>query len=102
MSFFWVVLSVVFQLGLAFMLFLLVAFSGAGIANSTRLDRLPSLVLDASLYALPLLCCISAWMIVQGYRSDASAHTFWWHLLPIPAAIAYLLFALALSGSSGR
>lgn len=102
MSFFWVVVSVIFQLGLAFMLFLFVAFSSAGIANGTRLGPMTTLVLDASLYVLPLLCCVSVWMLVQGYRSEASAHTYWWHLLPIPPAIAYLVFAISLSGSSGR
>lgn len=102
MSFFWVVVSVMFQLGLAFMLFLLVAFSSAGIANGPPLGKATSLVLDASLYVLPLLCFVSVWMLVQGYRSGASAYTFWWHLLPIPPAIAYLVFALSLSGSSGR
>lgn len=102
MSFFWVVVSVIFQLGLAFMLFLLVAFSSAGIANGAKLSPMTSLVLDASLYVLPLLCFVSAWMLVQGYRSGASAHTYWWHLLPIPPAIAYLVFAISLSGSSGR
>ncbi len=101
MSFLWVVLSVILQLGLAFMLFLLVAFSSAGIANGAKLDKVNSLVLDISLYVLPLLCFLSAWFIVQGYRSDASVHTYWWHLLPIPPAIAYVLFALALSRSSG-
>ncbi len=102
MSFFWVVLSVIFQLGLAFMLFMLVAFSSAGIANDGPLDKFTSLVLNVSLYVLPLLCFLSAWLIVQGYRSGASAHTFWWHLLPIAPTIAYLVFALSLSGSSGR
>lgn len=102
MSFFWVVVSVMFQLGLAFMLFLFVAFSSAGIANGAKLGPMTSLVLDASLYVLPLLCFITVWMLVQGYRSGASAHTYWWHLLPIPPAIAYLVFAISLSGSSGR
>ena len=101
MSFFWVMLSVIFQLSLAFMLFLLVAFSSAGIANEAKLDNGTSLVLDLSLYVLPLLCFVSVWMLVQGYRSGASAHTYWWHLLPIPPAIAYVLFALTLSRSSG-
>ena len=100
MSFFWVVVSVIFQLSLAFMLFLLVAFSSAGIANGAKLSQMTSLVLDASLYVLPLLCFVSVWMLVQGYRSGASVHTFWWHLLPIPPAIAYVVFALSLSGSS--
>ncbi len=102
MSFFGVVLSVIVQLALAFMLFLLVAVSGAGIANGAKLDKTRLLVLDASLYLLPLLCLVSAWLIVQGYRAGASAHTYWWHLLPIPAAVAYLVFALSLSSSSGR
>lgn len=102
MSFFWVVLSVIFQLGLAFMLFMLVAVSGSGIANGAKLGKTTLLVFDASLYVLPLLCFVSAWLIVQGYRSGASAYTYWWHLLPIPAAVAYLAFALSLSSSSGR
>ena len=102
MSFFWMVVSVVAQLGLAMMLFLLVAFSGGGIANQDNISKSVILVLDVSLYVLPLLCFISAGLMIQGYLSEASARTYWWHLLPIPPAIAYLVFAISLSGSSGR
>ncbi|MDP3699597.1 MAG: hypothetical protein Q8R72_01680 [Hylemonella sp.] len=102
MSFFWMVLSVVAQLGLAMMLFLLVAFSGGGIANQDKVSKGVLLVIDVSLYVLPLLCFISAGLMVHAYLSGASARGFWWHLLPLPAAIAYLVFAISLSGSSGR
>lgn len=102
MSLFWVVFSVVAQLGLAMMLFLLVAFSGGGIANQDKVSESVILVLDVSLYVLPLLCVISAGLMIHGYLSGASARTYWWHLLPMPAAIAYLVFALSLSGSSAR
>jgi hypothetical protein len=40
--------------------------------------------------------------MIHGYLSGASARTYWWHLLPLPTAIAYLVFAISLSGSSGR
>ena len=102
MSFFWMVVSVVAQLGLAMMLFLLVAFSGGGIANQDNVNKNVILVLDVSLYVLPLLCFISAGLMIHGYMSGASARTYWWHLLPLPTAIAYLVFAISLSGSSGR
>lgn len=102
MSLFWVVVSVVAQLSLAMMLFLLVGFSGGGIANQDNVSKSVILVLDVSLYVLPLLCFVSAGLIVHGYMSGASARTYWWHLLPLPAALAYLAFAISLSGSSGR
>lgn len=102
MSLFWVVCSVVAQLSLAFMLFLLVAFSASGIANEGSASERAMLVLNASLYALPLLCLVSAGLMVHGYLSGGSARTYWWHVLPIPPAMAYLVFALSLSGSSGR
>lgn len=102
MSLFWVVVSVMAQLGLAMMLFLLVAFSGGGIANQDKVSKSVILALDVSLYVLPLLCFVSAGLIVYGYLSGASARTYWWHLLPLPAAVAYLAFAIALTSSSGR
>ncbi len=100
MSLFWVVCSVVAQLSLAMVLFMLVAFSAGGIANEGGVSARDMLVLNASLYVLPLLCLVSAGLMVHGYLSGASARTYWWHLLPIPAAVAYVIFALSLGGSS--
>ncbi len=100
MSLFWVVCSVVGQLSLAFMLFMLVAFSAGGIANAGGVSARDMLLLNVSLYVLPLLCLVSAGLMIHGYLSGASARAYWWHLLPIPPAIAYVLFALSLSGSS--
>jgi hypothetical protein len=100
MSLFWVVASVVAQLGLAMMLFLLVAFSGGGIANQDNVSRSVLLVIDVSLYVLPLLCLASAGLMIHGYLSGATARAYGWHLLPLPAAVAYVLFALSVSGSS--
>ncbi|HBH37337.1 MAG TPA: hypothetical protein DDX06_03015 [Curvibacter sp.] len=100
MSLFWVVCSVVAQLSLAFMLFMLVAFSAGGIANAGGVSPRDMLVLNAALYVLPLLCLVGAGLIIHGYLSGASARSYWWHLLPIPAVIAYIVFALSLSGSS--
>ncbi len=100
MSLFWLIVSVVAQLGLAMMLFLLVAFSGGGIANQEGVRRSVILVLDVALYVLPLLCLVSAGLMVHGYLSGASARTYGWHLLPVLPAVAYLVFAVSLSGTT--
>lgn len=78
------------------------AFSGGGIANQDNISKNVILLLDVLLYVSPLLCFISAGLMIHGYLSGASACTYGWHLLPLPTAIAYLVFAISLSGSSGR
>ncbi|MFN7444715.1 MAG: hypothetical protein ACK5RC_06000 [Curvibacter sp.] len=100
MSLFWVVCGVVAQLSLGCVLFMLVAFSAGGIANAGGVSPRDMLLLNAALYVLPLLCLVSAGLIVYGYVSGASARTYGWHLLPLPAAVAYILFALSLSSAS--
>lgn len=92
MSLAWVIIGTFFQLGLAFMLFMLAAFAGGGVANGRKLTSLQSKMLDLSIYALPLISLISAGIIIYQYNHDGSSTSYWWHIMPIVAAVIYLVW----------
>ncbi|TQV72198.1 hypothetical protein FLL45_18435 [Aliikangiella marina] len=92
MSFLWVTIGAFFQLGLAFMLFMLAAFAGGGVANGKNLSELQLKILGIFIYLLPLLSVIAAAIIIYQYRQGGSSAAYWWHGLPILGAIIYLVW----------
>src|SRR5690554_1597948 len=89
------ILSVLFQLMLAPISFLLVIFSAAGLANSDTLTKLQSLVLDTSLLALPAIPLLTA-LILAILRATQSKHYHLaWNLISIVSITIYVIYALS-------
>ncbi|QEY15907.1 hypothetical protein D0C16_07945 [Cellvibrio sp. KY-GH-1] len=98
MSLTWVIIGSIAQLMLAFFLFMLVVFSAAGIANNNEaLKPIHLTLLNLSIYLLPALCLISAGVVIYEYRNGGSAIAYWWYLLPVVAAVVYLVYAVNLN-----
>jgi hypothetical protein len=98
MSLTWIIIGSVAQLFLAFFLFMVVAFSAAGIMNNGPVGPVHSFVLNLSIYALPLLCFISAGIVISHYyRGGSNLQVYWWYLVPVVAAVIYLVYAVKLN-----
>lgn len=95
-----VIVGTVLQLMLAFFLFMLVAFSGGGVANGAALSKLQLGVLDFSLYALPASCLVSAGIVFYLYMRDAGPGSYWWHGLPVVATAVYVLYVFHLGNQA--
>lgn len=98
----WVIIGSIGQLMVAMFLFMLVAFSAGGIANGNSLSKRQMSVLNLSIYALPATCLLSAGIVIYFYCTGASVIAFWWHLLPLGATVAYLLFVSTIGGTNKR
>lgn len=97
MSLAWVVAGTLGQLIMGCLLFMLVVFSGAGIANAHALSKFQSVFLSLSIYLLPFSCLLSAGIVIYLYRSGAGAASYWWYTFPLLLAVVYLWFALKLA-----
>jgi hypothetical protein len=96
MSLTWTVLGTFGQLLLAYVLFMLVAFSAGGLANGMTLGKLHSGILNASIFVLPGLCVASAVIVIGLHVAGASASAYAWYALPLAATAAYLAYLAAL------
>lgn len=85
---------------LAMFLFMLVAFSAGAIANGNSVSRRQMRILNLSIYALPATCVFSAGIVVYLFCIGADVAAYWWHLLPMGATVAYLLFTSSIGGSN--
>lgn len=100
MSTLWTVLGSIAMLGLvAPMAFMLVVFSGGALANGRVLSAVQEHVLDVSLWLLPMLCVLSAGIVIYLHRHGGSALAYAWYALPFAGVAAYLVWANALTGS---
>ncbi len=97
MSLTWVIIGSIAQLMLAFFLFMLVVFSAAGIANNKALKPIHLTPLNLSIYLLPALCLISAGVVIYQYRNGGDAQVYWWYLVPVVAAVVYLVYVTRLN-----
>ncbi|MCH8497831.1 MAG: hypothetical protein LAT63_05110 [Marinobacter sp.] len=77
-------------------LFMFAVFAGGGAVNSGKLERWQLSVLDQSLFLLPGLSLVAGVMLVVGYMNGGSTQYYYWHLLPLAGAGAYLLFLFSL------
>lgn len=96
MSFGWTLFGTITQLLLAYFLFMLVVFSAAGLANGSQLGKLQLGILNLSIYLLPLLCVLSAAIVVYLYRHGGSAASYEWYAMPLAATVLYLGYAIIL------
>ena len=90
MSWGWTLLGMFGQLLLAYLLFMLVAFSGGGLASGRSLRPRQLRVLNLSIFVLPGACLCSA-LIVPGLQvAGGGAGAYAWHALPLVATALYL------------
>ena len=72
--------------------FMLVVFSGGGIANSPDRNKAVIAVCNASMFLLPgscLVAIVAAWV---AYAMGAGLHGYWTFALPLLCIIAYCVF----------
>lgn len=100
MSLTWTILGTIFQLLLAYFLFMVVVFSAAGIGNGAQLDKLQLNILNLSMYVLPAMCAVSAGIVVYLHRHGGSAACYWWYAMPLAATVLYLVYAVVLGHRS--
>jgi hypothetical protein len=100
MSFVWTLLGTIGQLMLAYFLFMLVAFSGGGVANGGELSRRQIAILDLSLLGLPALCVVSAVIVVGLHVRGAGARSYGWYAMPLAATVAYVIYVTVLGRRS--
>lgn len=96
MSLGWVIAGAVGQLLLAGFLFMYVVFSATGVGNEHALSKLQTGILNFSMFALPLICIVSAGIVLFQYKNGGSAASYWWHAAPLVAAVVYTLYAARL------
>lgn len=97
MSLTWVIIGSIAQLMLAGFLFMLVAFSAGGIVNNGSIKPFQLAILNLFIYLLPASCLVSAGVVIYQYRHGGDAQVYWWYLLPVIAAVIYLVFAIKLN-----
>lgn len=96
MSIVWTLLGTFGQLMLAYLLFMLVAFSGGGLVSGGQFHRRQLRVLDLSLFALPGACGLSAVIVLYLQWAGGSARSYWWYTLPLVATTLYFAYFQAL------
>lgn len=94
----WLIVATIFQSMLAMFLFMAVVFSAASIFNNNdNLTDTQKIILDGSMFALPLFCIlitIALWVL---YSYKASAYFYWLNVLPLLLAAAYFNYAISLT-----
>lgn len=96
MSFGWTLIGTIGQLGLAYMLFMLVVFSACGLAGGAQLGRRSTTILDKSMYALPMLCLLSAAIVICLHCMGGGVASYAWYAMPLAGALLYVLYFIAL------
>jgi hypothetical protein len=96
----WLIFGTIAQLMLAYLLFMVVVFSAAGMGRTANLGRLQLAVLNFLMYVLPALCVLSAGIVLYLYKHAGSAASYWWYALPLAATALYLVYAISLSSRS--
>ncbi|WP_444930452.1 hypothetical protein ACJJIF_01300 [Microbulbifer sp. SSSA002] len=92
MSLTWVIIGSFFQLAFSGFLFMMAVFAWGGIANGKDLSTFSSAILAISLYFLPFLGLLSTGIVIYQYTHNGTASSYWWYLMPIVAAILYVLY----------
>jgi hypothetical protein len=97
MTLLWTTLGSLAQLALAGILFVMSIFIGGSLANSNTLGPQASRIVDLALFVLPALCVLSGVIVLILHLRGGRAMGYCWYLLPVVAAIAYLIFAIRLA-----
>ena len=97
----WVIAGTVAQLGYASYIFMVVAFTAAGIGNCSKLTRTQNIILMMSLYGLPLSALLAAAAVgLLFYHGEQSRQYYWIYVLPIVLGLAYIVYVVRLSNRS--
>lgn len=92
MSILWTLLGTFGQLILAYVLFMLVAFSGGGLVSNGQIRRGQVKILDLSLFVLPGACALSAVIVLCLHWLSGSARSYWWYALPLVMTVLYFAY----------
>lgn len=84
-----VILAVFFDLGLAMVSFMFVAFAGGGFANNSSISKATIRIFDVCMFAIPAFCGLASIMLVAGYWNAWGPSTYWWTIAPIPVLIVF-------------
>ena len=75
--------------------FMLVAFSGGGLASDNSLGKRRIGILNLSLFLLPALCVLSACIVIWlHWRGGAISYA--WYALPLVTTVFYVAYVTAL------
>lgn len=97
MSFAWTLLGTIGQLVLAYLLFMLVAFSAGGLVNGARLGKVELRVLNLSIYLLPAMCVLSAGIVIGLHLLGGGVASYGWYVLPLAGMLLYVAYTTMLS-----
>lgn len=97
MSFAWTLLGTIGQLVLAYLLFMLVAFSAGGLVNGVRLGKVELRVLNLSIYLLPAMCVLSAGIVLGLHLLGGGVASYGWYVLPLVGMLLYVAYTAMLS-----
>ena len=100
MTFGWTLLGTIGQLMLAFVLFMLVAFSAGGLGAGARLGHAELRILNLAIYLLPALCVLSAGIVIGLYLRGGGAASYGWYAMPLAAAALYVAYVVVLGARS--
>lgn len=92
MSLGWVFFGTLFQLMLAFFLFMMGAFAGGAVVNGTDVSKFKLRVVTFSLYVLPALCLIRTGLVIHFYSGGGTADAYWWYAMPVISAVFFLWY----------
>ncbi len=88
----WVITGTIFQLLLAYFMFLLVVFGFSAIGSTHRPKPFDFVVLDSAIYSVPASCGLSALIVIGLFNADAGAFSYRWYALPLVVFASYLLY----------
>ena len=102
MSFGWTLAGTIMQLMLANFLFMLVAFSGGGLASGNSPGKRRIGILNLSLFLLPALCVSSACIVIWLHWRGGGAMSCAWYAMPLVATAFYVAYVTVLSRRNRR
>ncbi len=97
MSLAWVIAGSISMLMLGVFMMLITIFAGAGIGNKHTLTALQNTILTYSIYGVPLICFVTAGLVIYLYSNGGSSSSYYWYLLPLAVVAAYIGYAVVLS-----
>lgn len=97
MSFTWTLLGTIGQLLLAYLLFMLVAFSACGFGSGGQLGKADVRILNLSIYLLPAMCVLSAGIVIGLHLLGGGVASYGWYVLPLAGMLLYVAYTTMLS-----
>ena len=89
----WVVLGTIMQALLALMSFMMAVFMGGGFVNKGDVSDFDIKLLELAIFVLPIICVISAIIVIVKYSAKESKRHYAWYAMPIFAWAIFLMYA---------